>query len=597
MKARSRAGEPVLRGADRRARHTTNSIRLLACLLPALVCGFVSPQTDEGQPRRWKLLDPDPWVSTNAVNPETRAIRFYLPTATYSAAQRAAELDAIRAAAGQWQSAPGTHLRFEEAGFLPPPSIVNVEDNHNTIFWAGSGYEGFDDLSGRLAVTYVGYFTDDNTIAEADTVINGIQYAWTPQDAPGSSAFSIEGIVLHELGHWVGLEHTPAGGALMLARGEDGSSWAGGLSSDDIAGIRTLYPLADFQAGLARLSGRVVLGGQGVLGALVFAEDSSGNLMAATATRASGAYSLPSLLPGQARVWISPLDPVSGLSMLTERDVYLEQPGAPTGFLPAEPVSVLLSPAQSQTVDFSLTAGAPAFRVGRIEPPPSSGSGSAPGNAPISLVAGQSRQTIGLYGVNLPAANASVSISGAGIALDPPVYEPNAFPGINRIQVTVDISPYAAPGMRTITIRQQNQKCYLSGFIEILPAIPDQDFDGLDDRFQRDYFAPFTSRDADPEMDPDRDGFSNLDEYVAGSIPTDALSVLRIRRIQPSGQGMALEWSGRAGATYQVWARSAGGAGEWSSLSPPFTATNANVSFLDPAPAGSNRFYQLHALP
>ncbi len=54
-----------------------------------------------------------------------------------------------------------------------------------------------------------------------------------------------------------------------------------------------------------------------------------------------------------------------------------------------------------------------------------------------------------------------------------------------------------------------------------------------------------------PRTDSDGDGASNLDEFLAGTDPTNANSVLRVR-LQPSPQGLFLNWNTEPGFIYQV---------------------------------------------
>ena len=54
-----------------------------------------------------------------------------------------------------------------------------------------------------------------------------------------------------------------------------------------------------------------------------------------------------------------------------------------------------------------------------------------------------------------------------------------------------------------------------------------------------------------PSADSDGDGVSNLNEFLAGTCPTDAASVLRTR-LEPSNQGLYLNWNTQPGLIYQV---------------------------------------------
>ncbi len=54
-----------------------------------------------------------------------------------------------------------------------------------------------------------------------------------------------------------------------------------------------------------------------------------------------------------------------------------------------------------------------------------------------------------------------------------------------------------------------------------------------------------------PEVDSDGDGVSNLNEFLAGTCPTNAASVLRAQ-LQPTAQGYFLDWNTEPGLVYQV---------------------------------------------
>ena len=115
-----------------------------------MVCGlsaraFVVELNDSGDPLRWHLNPleppvppnpPDQGVHTNVVNPLTKAIRYFLASDAYSTANAPAELNAVRASFAQWQSVPGTLLKFEEGGLVAPGVDINTSDNQNVVFWA-----------------------------------------------------------------------------------------------------------------------------------------------------------------------------------------------------------------------------------------------------------------------------------------------------------------------------------------------------------------------------------------------------------------------------------------------------------------------------
>ena len=63
-----------------------------------------------------------------------------------------------------------------------------------------------------------------------------------------------------------------------------------------------------------------------------------------------------------------------------------------------------------------------------------------------------------------------------------------------------------------------------------------------------------------PYVDSDGDGVSNKDEWLAGTDPTDASSVLMVR-LRPTAQGLFLDWNTQPGLLYQVQSAAAPGSG------------------------------------
>src|SRR4051812_26777286 len=165
---------------------------------------------------KWNVNSPA--LSPSAVNPATKAIRYYIAADAYSVANQAKEINAVRACFDQWQSIPGTAVRFEFAGVISPENLDTKYDGTNVVFWAKKSIRvnnGAEDLTGRRAWTSV-QFASDGSILDADIVLNGLEFQWfTDFNNNVSQAQFIEAIVLHEIGHFLGLDHSPAGGATV----------------------------------------------------------------------------------------------------------------------------------------------------------------------------------------------------------------------------------------------------------------------------------------------------------------------------------------------------------------------------------------------
>jgi len=96
-----------------------------------------------------------------------------------------------------------------------------------------------------LAATFTGFFSprgDGTTrIDDADIVTNVAQPWSSLAEASCSNEFYIEGVMVHEIGHALGLGHTPVSGATMFASVGSCNNGPATTESDDDAGVNELY--------------------------------------------------------------------------------------------------------------------------------------------------------------------------------------------------------------------------------------------------------------------------------------------------------------------------------------------------------------------
>ncbi len=79
----------------------------------------------------------------------------------------------------------------------------------------------------------------------------------------------------------------------------------------------------------------------------------------------------------------------------------------------------------------------------------------------------------------------------------------------------------------------------------------DRNFDGLPDDWQAKYWGPDPKKWPPANEDSDGDGASNLYEFLAGTDPTSAASVLRLG-LKPTTGGMLVQYNAVAGSIYQL---------------------------------------------
>lgn len=139
----------------------------------------------------------------------------------------AAAQQAVREAAAAWDAVANISLVEVPAG------------GDISVSWAQSGYggrHGFDARGGKVAQTYYPY-TSGQLWYDGDVVLDDAETWVIGSPAPFPQQVHLTSVVMHELGHSLGLAHSPDRGALMWPY------YAGvrGLSAHDIAGIQALY--------------------------------------------------------------------------------------------------------------------------------------------------------------------------------------------------------------------------------------------------------------------------------------------------------------------------------------------------------------------
>jgi len=123
---------------------------------------------------------------------------------------------------------------------------------------------------------------------------------------------------------------------------------------------------------------------------------------------------------------------------------------------------------------------------------------------------------------------------------------------------------------------------------------PDLDDDGLLDAWERLHFGTIDHPDAQPQLDPDGDGFDNLTEMQEGTNPTSATSnPLRFVETGTSGNTLKLSWRSFTDQTYSVFYATSLAPANWAALpgyaglpaTPPYNELQIDASDLPPEQA------------
>lgn len=119
----------------------------------------------------------------------------------------------------------------------------------------------------------------------------------------------------------------------------------------------------------------------------------------------------------------------------------------------------------------------------------------------------------------------------------------------------------------------------------------DSDGDGMDDGWEQQHFGNLSRNGAG---DFDGDGFRDLHEFVAGTIPNDAGSSLKLFREVTVNGTVTVQWQSVSGKTYRLQFKNALPDADWADLPGTITAGGATASRSDNPPSNQNsRFYRV----
>ena len=217
---------------------------------------------------------------------------------------------AIDRSISSWQQVAGISFRKVSTNEQNASPAGNQGDGISLITIAATPEnialfpQGLDDATARTRV----FYDSRGSITEADIVLN--PYLQFSTDGT-QGTFDLESTLTHELGHLLGLTHSPVIGATMNENyGRNGvynlpAFSARTLSSDDIAAVRSLYGPADQSDDCCgRLSGKLLLAtGKPAANYTVWTEDSGdGRVIAASVSLPDGSFKINGLQVGKMRV-------------------------------------------------------------------------------------------------------------------------------------------------------------------------------------------------------------------------------------------------------------------------------------------------------
>jgi len=230
-------------------------------------------------------------------------------------------LGAVRRALASWSRAADVTF-IETASKAQSVSPTNNGDGISLITIAATAENlALFGEGNTTARTRVFYDPDTGEISEADIVINPYPYSaegealqFSTDETPGT--YDLESTLAHEIGHLLGLNHSPVIGATMQASQALNGTYGLAaitertLSEADVASVRSLYGTREKTGSI---EGRILNSIDGNLlpatSAHVWIEDrTNGSVMASSLTTAGGRFSINAVPPGNYRAMVEYLD-------------------------------------------------------------------------------------------------------------------------------------------------------------------------------------------------------------------------------------------------------------------------------------------------
>jgi len=150
-------------------------------------------------------------------------------------------------------------------------------------------------------------------------------------------------------------------------------------------------------------------------------------------------------------------------------------------------------------------------------------------------------------------------------------------------------SPGSAHSFRLAYRLQDGRRSPLSASVSGQTWGADDNFDGLPDDWQAAYWGGNAEGWPAPSSDTDGDGANDLQEFLAGTDPSDPASVLKVQ-ILADPYGIQIVWNTQPGLIYQI--QSSSDASEWAGYGTArFAAGSSDSVVLD---GGANvLFYRI----
>lgn len=239
-------------------------------------------------------------------------ITMQLDPASFEGLDPEAVRTAVELAMAEWNSVDHSLINFSLG---PDVSNAVVGSPERTIFYDPDGSSGWfgGGASMTVAITPITYSTSDGRIIDIDVIFNGQRWNFATGIQPG--AFDIQDVLTHELGHVMGLDHSPVHGSSMWPYVMPQQWLHRSLTQDDQSGavaVARTGGFAQLRGGLRDHNGDPIQGGAiGAVRAL------DGRVAGVVLSDQNGSWLMRDVPPGDYYLYCFPLEGTMGRPELT----------------------------------------------------------------------------------------------------------------------------------------------------------------------------------------------------------------------------------------------------------------------------------------
>lgn len=352
---------------------------------------------------------------------------------------------AIRMAFESWSQVSTSRINFVEDLGNRHISDPNNRSVHSIIFDETNSTELFTRNSGIIAITVVQ--TVSGQITDADVIFNGRDHEFSTDGTPWT--FDVQSIATHEIGHFLGLNHSGIRNATMYPFTGPNEYHLRSLSQDDIAGVAHLYPQGPDSN---TISGTILGEGNALLkGVHVVAVSAlDGRVEAAALTDEKGLFTLSGLTSRSYYVYAEPLD---GPVTTSEINIPSINTNFSTYFYGGNNSPRVITPNPQREADLLMP---PAHTMNLLQV------------SPNQVNAGQTYEIFfKADGVSFP--QAQLTFSNPDITLTSAIL-PTLPPG--RYKVNINVGAQVQNGMYNLMIKKSQDISILTGGMEVVSPAP-----------------------------------------------------------------------------------------------------------------------------